>query len=99
MEEELYLIFTKENDSITVYNGNSYNSITPIGSVFYDEFSKKLFIDIDNTIYFDNIIDLFKYVKENNWILYDIQGNLYNLNIHMSILENIKKIGIGCISR
>lgn len=101
MDNELYSIFVRDNKTVTTYNGKNCNSITPIGSVLYDEFCEKLIIDTNTTeeIKFDNIIEVLKYVKENDWFLYDMQNDLYDLETHMLLTENINKLGIGYVVR
>lgn len=101
MSDELYSISVQENKVSTNYNGEKCKFIIPVGSVLYDEISERLTIDINGVerIEFDNITEILNYTQENDLLLYDMQGDLYDFKTHILLSEKINKIGIGYIVR
>lgn len=101
MGNEIYLILKKDSKSFVDNKGNKFNSAIPVGNVLYNDLDNKLIVDINdnNEIEFDSIVEVIKYVEKNNWILCDMQGDIYDFKTHMSLIENINKIGCGYIFR
>lgn len=100
MENEIYLILKIETETVDS-KGNKHNSAVPIGSVVYNDLEDNLILIINNDseVEFTNIIEIIKYTEEKNWLLCDMQGDLYDLKTHMDLVRNINKIGCGYIFR